>query len=201
MTADVVERVRRSARYRDVDAAMLERLGLPVPGRTARDPRPPGRTADGYGPRERAALDGFAGFRVPGGYHWQEDTAGARFLLALGEDGALREVGAVPTTTHRGHVQPSEIAVRADGRFLYVANRGPDTIAVFSVDDPLPRYVGEMSTGGRWPRHFAIIDDYLYVANERSHSVGIFRLHPENGLPISLGDPVDTPSPTCIAPE
>ncbi|HEY8534592.1 MAG TPA: lactonase family protein [Micromonospora sp.] len=171
----------------------------------------------------RYTLDAAAGRLVPdGGPAWRRAGAGPRHLARhpdgkrcyvvgeldatvtaceIGEDGALREVGAVPTTTHRGHVQPSEIAVRADGRFLYVANRGPDTIAVFSVDDPLPRYVGEVSTGGRWPRHFAIIDDYLYVANERSHSVGIFRLHPENGLPISLGDPVDTPSPTCIAPE
>ncbi|MEU3566354.1 SAM-dependent methyltransferase [Kitasatospora sp. NPDC006786] len=73
------------------DPRVLERLGLLEPGRTVRPPDGPLRVVDAYGPRELAALRGFADFRVPAGYHWQEDTPGARFALALGEDGALRE--------------------------------------------------------------------------------------------------------------
>ncbi|MFJ2190156.1 SAM-dependent methyltransferase [Kitasatospora sp. NPDC087861] len=73
------------------DPRMLERLGLLRPGQTVRPPTGPVRTIDDYGPRELAALDGFADFHIPGGYHWQEDTPAARFVLALGEDGALRE--------------------------------------------------------------------------------------------------------------
>ncbi|MFD4531960.1 SAM-dependent methyltransferase [Kitasatospora sp. NPDC058397] len=73
------------------DPRMLERLGLIRPGQTVRPPTGPVRNIDEYGPRELAALDGFTDFHVPGGYHWQEDTPAARFVLALGEDGALRE--------------------------------------------------------------------------------------------------------------
>lgn len=171
----------------------------------------------------RYRLDAAAGRLVPDGSRaWHRSGAGPRHLARhpdgkrcyvvgeldatvtaceLDQDGTLRELGCVPSTTHSGHVQPSEIAVRADGRFLYVANRGPDTIAVFALEDAVPRYVGEVSTGGRWPRHFAIVGEHLYVANERSHTVGIFRLDPENGLPILLGDPVNTPSPTCVVPQ
>ncbi|MFJ6618159.1 SAM-dependent methyltransferase [Kitasatospora sp. NPDC091335] len=73
------------------DPQVLERLGLLAPGLTVRPPDGPLRVIDAYGPRELAALDGFADFRVPAGFHWQEDTPGARFVLALGEDSALRE--------------------------------------------------------------------------------------------------------------
>ncbi|MFF2073232.1 SAM-dependent methyltransferase [Kitasatospora sp. NPDC058162] len=73
------------------DPEALRRLGLLKPGQTVRPPDGPLRTIDEYGPRELAALDDFAGFRVPAAYHWQEDTPGARFVLALGEDSALRE--------------------------------------------------------------------------------------------------------------
>ncbi|MBD0694921.1 SAM-dependent methyltransferase [Streptomyces sp. CBMA123] len=73
------------------DPQVLRRLGLLQPGQTVRPPDGPLRIIDEYGPRELAALDGFAGFRVPAGFHWQEDTPGARFVLALGEDSALRE--------------------------------------------------------------------------------------------------------------
>ncbi|MFF4816190.1 SAM-dependent methyltransferase [Kitasatospora sp. NPDC001309] len=72
------------------DPQVLRRLGLLQPGQTVRTPDGPLRTIDEYGPRERAALDGFADFRIPAAYHWQEDTPGARFVLALGEDSALR---------------------------------------------------------------------------------------------------------------
>ncbi|MBV2153349.1 SAM-dependent methyltransferase [Kitasatospora sp. SUK 42] len=73
------------------DPQVLERLGLLQPGQTVRPPDGPMRVIDDYGPREREALAGFTDFRIPAGYHWQRDTPGARFVLALGEDGALRE--------------------------------------------------------------------------------------------------------------
>ncbi|MFJ9770442.1 SAM-dependent methyltransferase [Kitasatospora sp. NPDC101157] len=73
------------------DPQVLRRLGLLKPGQTVRPPDGPLRVIDDYGPRELAALDGFADFRIPTGFHWQEDTPGARFVLALGEDSALRE--------------------------------------------------------------------------------------------------------------
>lgn len=76
---------------RPVDEEMLRRLGLLQPGQTARTPPGPLRIIDRYGVREMRAFDDFARFRVPAGYHWQEDTAAARFILALREDAALRD--------------------------------------------------------------------------------------------------------------
>lgn len=103
------------------------------------------------------------------------------------------------TSRAGGHVQPSEIAVSAGGRFLYVANRGPDTVSVFTLDGR-PRYVGEVGTGGQWPRHFALVGAQLYVANERSHTVAVFHVDPHTGIPASAGEPFAVPSPTCVLP-
>jgi hypothetical protein len=79
---------------RDVAAAdleMMKRLGLAGPGTILRRQEAPLRTIDEYGDKERIAVAEFARFKVPRGYQWQEDTAAARFLLALQADTSLRE--------------------------------------------------------------------------------------------------------------
>jgi 6-phosphogluconolactonase len=110
-----------------------------------------------------------------------------------------REVARVPTSVGDG-AQPSEIGLSTDGRFLYVANRGPDTIATFSLASGLPEFVGEVSTCGAWPRHFAIDGEFMAVANQRSHTVVSFHLDPSTGLPTATGDVLSTPSPACVLP-
>ena len=72
------------------DPEMLLRLGLLKPGQRVRLQHSPLRIIDEYGPKERKAFSDFARFDIPSGYHWQEDTAAARFILALREDGRLR---------------------------------------------------------------------------------------------------------------
>jgi hypothetical protein len=72
------------------DQAVLRELGLLRPGQTLKPATSPLRVIDRYGPRERKAFTDFAKFRVPQGYHWQEDTPAARFVLALRDDPDLR---------------------------------------------------------------------------------------------------------------
>ncbi|WP_224753822.1 SAM-dependent methyltransferase [Paenibacillus terricola] len=74
------------------DQNMLLKLGLLQPGQTAKSPTGPLREIDRYGAREMKAFDDFERFRVPSSYYWQEDTAAARFILALREDGGLRDL-------------------------------------------------------------------------------------------------------------
>jgi 6-phosphogluconolactonase len=114
------------------------------------------------------------------------------------EGGRLRAEGDVATSTGTAPVYPSEIVVGADGRFVHVANRGPDTVTTFAWDGKAATAVSEMPTGGQWPRHLALIGDHLYVANERSHTVSAFRVDPETGVPTPAGEPTRQPSPTCV---
>jgi len=119
----------------------------------------------------------------------------------LGYDAAGRLLSAVPASKADGPNQPSELA--SNGRYLYVANRGPDTVSVFALDGAPgshapPRYVTEVKVGA-WPRHIALDDDLLYVANERSHEVMVLRINPATGIPAHA-QTIEVPSPTVVLP-
>ncbi|MFI7573697.1 lactonase family protein [Micromonospora sp. NPDC049497] len=152
------------------------------------------RTAAGTGPRHLA--------RHPDGRRcWLVgELDGSVGAYELTDDGALHERGRVEASGRAGHVQPSEIAVGPDGRFLYVANRGIGTVAVFALDGSLPELVAEVETDGEWPRHFALTGSHLYVADERADMVRVFRVDPASGVPTAVGEPVPVPSPTCVLP-
>ncbi|HEX6685379.1 MAG TPA: lactonase family protein [Candidatus Limnocylindrales bacterium] len=111
-------------------------------------------------------------------------------------DEQWRLLGKVPSTRSAEPAFPSEIA--ASGDFVYVANRGPDTVAVFNVEGGLPDYVAEVPTG-EWPRHLAIVGDRLYVASERSHELAMMTVDPATGIP-KAHQVLAVPSPTCVLP-
>jgi 6-phosphogluconolactonase len=86
----------------------------------------------------------------------------------------------------------------ADGRFLYVANRGNDTVATFAVDGDGLMPVDETPTGGAWPRHLVLDGETMYVANERSHVVTVLRVDPDTGVPRRTNGRLDVPSPAFV---
>ncbi|HEV7965115.1 MAG TPA: lactonase family protein [Actinoplanes sp.] len=114
--------------------------------------------------------------------------------------GGLRLVHRRPATltepTERSY--PAEIALAGDGRFVYVVNRGNDTVTTFAVDGEELTGVDETPCGGRWPRHLVLAGDVMYVANERSHTVTVLRRDPETGVPRPTGARMDVPSPACV---
>lgn len=129
-------------------------------------------------------------------------TGGRYYLTAelsgevLSYDADRQFIGAVPASRKDGQNQPSELA--SNGPYLYVANRGPNTVSVFALGNDLPQYVAEVPVGD-WPRHIAVDGDRLYVANERSHEVMLFCIDPETGIPAH-DRTVSVPSPTVILP-
>ncbi|NBE80421.1 lactonase family protein [Micromonospora rubida] len=149
-------------------------------------------TAAGSGPRHLA--------RHPDGRRcWLAgELDGTVTAYELTPDGALHQRGRVDASTRAGHVQPSEIMVGADGRFLYVGNRGPGTVSVFALAGELPELVAEVETGGEWPRHIVLAGWHLYVADERADMVRVFQVDPATGVPTPVGEPVPVPSPTCV---
>jgi 6-phosphogluconolactonase len=101
-----------------------------------------------------------------------------------------------------GENYPADIHVAADGRALYVSNRGHDSIAVFSVAAGTGRLALEqtVSTGGNWPRNFTLdpTGRWLLVANQRSGSVVVFGRDAESGRLTSTSQRLDLPSPVCL---
>jgi len=73
---------------------------------------------------------------------------------------------------------PGGIVIEADGNFLYVTNRGMNTVATFSISDTgALTLVSNTSCEGDWPRAITIdpTGQYLLVSNQRSGSVEVFR--------------------------
>lgn len=80
---------------------------------------------------------------------------------------------------------PGEILISADGRHVYVSNRGDESIAAFAVAEDGARLepAGRWSCGGSWPRDLTLSPDgrFLFCANQRSGSVTVFRVDPATG--------------------
>jgi 6-phosphogluconolactonase len=127
-------------------------------------------------------------------------------VTACGYDqasGALTPVQSLSTApdSYVGTGTSSEIAVSADGRFVYAAHRGADCIGVFAVDAQsgrmtLRRYV---ESGGRTPRFFGFApQDGLYVGNEDSGTITHFAVDAANGLLAHAKDVAALTAPRCV---
>ncbi|MEV6523084.1 lactonase family protein [Longispora sp. NPDC051575] len=95
---------------------------------------------------------------------------------------------------------PGEIAVSPDGRFVYVTNRGDNSVAVFGATPQghRLRLLATPSCGGNWPRHLALDPSgrWLHVANQRSGDVTWFPVDRASGLPGPLAGRLAAPAVT-----
>ncbi|GAA3398427.1 lactonase family protein [Streptomyces roseoviridis] len=119
--------------------------------------------------------------------------AGTGVLTPLGETRLVPE-GTAPA-------YPSELVVAPDGRFLWAAVRGTDTVAVLALDadGSGARLVASVPCGGHWPRDLTLGPSgrHLYAANERSGDVTWFTLDPESGVPAPAGS-LPAPAASCV---
>ena len=95
----------------------------------------------------------------------------------------------------------ADIHLSPDHRFLYVSNRGHNSIAIFAVSDAdgSLRPVAFESVRGDWPRNFAITSDgaFLVVANQKSKNIVSFKRDGNTGK-LSFIDSISAPTPVCI---
>ena len=101
-----------------------------------------------------------------------------------------------------GENTTSEIQTTPDGRFLYVANRGHNSLAVFAVDPATGKLtsLGHEPTRGNIPRHFRIdpTGSYLIAVNATSGDAAVFRINRTTGLLEFTGSQIQLPSPSCV---
>jgi len=115
---------------------------------------------------------------------------------------SLRQTLSTLPSDFQGKNDSSEIAISPDGRHVYAANRGPDTLTVFDCDS----HTGELSVidrlpcGGREPRFFTLSPDgrWLLCANQNSDSIAVFRVDSASGRLTPCGLPTAVPRPICI---
>ncbi|PKF63633.1 hypothetical protein CW745_01960 [Psychromonas sp. psych-6C06] len=73
----------------------------------------------------------------------------------------------------------AEVALSNDGLYLYVSNRGHDSITIYAVEPQsgLLSCLEHVHTGGNFPRHFALSPDqrWLLVAHQNSENLVVFK--------------------------
>jgi 6-phosphogluconolactonase len=114
----------------------------------------------------------------------------------------IRQTISTLPTDWKGTSYAADIQVTSDGRFLYVSNRGHDSLAILGIDGkPGTLEVREfVPVRGRWPRQFRLTPDgrFLVVANQESDTITVFSVDPASGGLTPVGEPVAVPAPVCV---
>jgi len=134
--------------------------------------------------------------------HELDSSVGAyRYDVDRGTLTAFQVIPSIPDTC-TGANTAAEIDITPSGRFVFVSNRGHDSIGSFSVDASSGRLapIGWVSSEGHGPRFIALDPSgtLLHVANENSDTIVPFRLDADTGQLSRAGDVVQTGSPVCI---
>jgi 6-phosphogluconolactonase len=158
-------------------------------------------TKPGAGPRHFAVHpDGRRGWCVN-----ERDLTVTGFRI--GPDAAL-SVGETcstlpPGVTDRTGYSCAEIAVHPRGNFLYVSNRGHDSIAMFRIvgDTTGLEFLGAEPTRAKTPRHFAVAPggSFLLAGGQAANVVTVFEIDAATGRLGFTGRSIAVPSPVCIA--
>ncbi|HYT18941.1 MAG TPA: lactonase family protein [Candidatus Polarisedimenticolia bacterium] len=159
----------------------------------------------------------FAGLKAGSGPRHLAFHPNGKFVFAVSElsstatsfeynakKGTLQEIGTASTLPpgFSGRNDVAEAAVHPKGKFLYVSNRGNDSIAILSIDPAKGTLaaVGGIPTGGKEPRHLAIDPSgkYLLAENQFSNNIVVFKIDPATGGLTLTGQVVEVPSPVNI---
>jgi len=156
-------------------------------------------TAPGAGPRHVA-------FSTNGQYLYVANELNSTieaFIFDV-QSGTLQRFQTLSTTPHgfRGKNYPADIHLSPDGRFLYVSNRGHESIALFTrqAASGLLRFLGTTPAGGSWPRNFTLSPDgkFLIVANQKSKNLVVFRRNYQDGTLEKTSTVATVASPACV---
>jgi 6-phosphogluconolactonase len=118
--------------------------------------------------------------------------------------GALSPLHTVSTlpANFSGKNSTAEIHVHPNGKFLYVSNRGDDSITVFSLDlaNGTLATVDRVSTQGKTPRNFEIdpTGTRLFVANQATGNIVVFRIDTKTGKLTPTGQVLQVPAPVSL---
>jgi 6-phosphogluconolactonase len=119
------------------------------------------------------------------------------------EAGTLREIHTVPSVpadfTHPNHT--ADIRVHPNGRFVYMTNRGHDSVASFAVDEANGRLtpLGHTPIQG-WSRNirFDPAGRNLLVSCQNADVIVAYAVDPDDGTLTPTGAVTQTPTPVCV---
>lgn len=124
-----------------------------------------------------------------------------RFDIVAGTSQQLQRLSTLP----EDFTEPNKVAdihISPNGRFLYVSNRGHDSLAIFAIDAGTGRLtkVGHQQTGGQTPRNFLIDPqgEFVLVAHQDTDDIRLLERDAETGLLRLTEVRIEVPSPVCL---
>lgn len=166
-------------------------------GKLRRAASPPGRVAPGAGPRHLALHPrGFAFVNTEMGL----SVAAFARDRASGALAPLQTVSTLPPGAPASGVSTSEIMLHPSGNWLYVSNRGHESLAVFGVGENGDLKLIEYVAVPAEPRGFGISPDgrWLVVGGQNAHQIAAFAIDENTGKLISTGHNIEVGAPVCI---
>ncbi|MFD2209761.1 lactonase family protein [Virgibacillus halophilus] len=118
--------------------------------------------------------------------------------------GSFREKQTVSTlpAAFKGKNDASAIKLSADGKYVYAANRGHNSLAVFHVDMASGelKHTQQIASGGDFPRDFSLDPSgkFVVVANQKSNHLVLFSRDEANGKLEQLSSVVNVPEGVCV---
>jgi 6-phosphogluconolactonase len=123
--------------------------------------------------------------------------------VRLNNDGSfnlLETVSALPSGCDKPNTC-ADIHITKDGRFLYVSNRGFNSIAIFAIDPESGRMsqIAQEPTRGETPRNFTLSpsEDFLLVGNQTTQDIVAFRRDTKTGQ-LYFTDQIKAFKPICL---
>ena len=125
-----------------------------------------------------------------------------KYDAEAGQLTSFQTISTLPNVKREGANSASAIRITPDGRYLYAANRGHDSIAAFKIDPDSGNlsFVELEAVRGSHPRDFNIDPSgkWLLAAGRDSNTISVFRINPDSGRLAYTGQTVNSPSPICI---
>lgn len=112
------------------------------------------------------------------------------------EKGKLTFIKSYSTLPDDFKGESTAAAIRKQGGYLYVSNRGHDSICVFKIEGEELKHLGFVHSGGKSPRDFNIFGHLLVCTNESSDNVTFFEI--TDGFPKILSLEIKMKSPLCV---
>ena len=120
------------------------------------------------------------------------------------QDGVLHRLQTTSSlpSGFKGENTAAEVQVALSGKFVYVSNRGHDSITVFGADpqNGTLKAVQDVPTQGKTPRNFVFDPSgkFVLVGNQDSDQIVVFKVDPNTGRLNPTGVKVNLAAPVCI---
>src|SRR5262249_52809965 len=95
----------------------------------------------------------------------------------------------------------AECILHPSGKYVYVSNRGHNSIAVFKVnEDHKLTAAGHITGDIKIPRNFNVepTGKWMLIASQDGHKVGVWEVDPAAGGAKETGNAVAVGSPVCV---